>query len=40
MNMTPNPTKEEIDALVRDIEKNRRKRKVRFAVNPQRHYAG
>ena len=39
MNMTPNPTKEEIDALEREIQK-KRKRAVRTAVNPERQYAG
>ena len=38
MNMTPNPTKEEIDALEREIQK-KRKRAVRTAVNPEREYA-
>lgn len=37
--MTPNPTKDEIDALEREIEKNR-KRRIRCAVNPLRQYAG
>ena len=37
--MTPNPTKEEIDALEREIHK-KRKRAVRTAVNPERSYAG
>lgn len=36
--MTPNPTREEIDALIRDIEKSRKRRKVRTAVNPSREY--
>ena len=36
--MTPNPTKEEIDALEREIQK-KRKRAVRTAVNPEREYA-
>ena len=36
--MTPNPTKEEIDALERDIEKNRSPRNVRRAVNPRHEY--
>ena len=35
--MTPNPTKEEIDALEREIQK-KRKRAVRTAVNPERQY--
>ena len=39
MNMTPNPTKEEIDALEREIEKSR-KHRVRTAVNPKHSYAG
>ena len=38
MNMTPNPTKEEIEALEREIQK-KRKRAVRTAVNPEREYA-
>ena len=37
--MTPNPTKEEIEALEREIEKSR-KHRVRTAVNPERSYAG
>ena len=37
--MTPNPTKEEIDALEREIQK-KRNRRVRTAVNPERQYAG
>ena len=37
MNMTPNPTKEEIDALEREIQK-KRNRRVRTAVNPERQY--
>ena len=36
--MTPNPTKEEIDALEREIEKNRSRRNVRTAVNPRHEY--
>ena len=36
--MTPNPTKEEIDALEREIEKSRKALHVRTAVNPQRGY--
>ena len=34
--MTPNPTKEEIDALEREIQQQRKKResRVRRAVNP------
>lgn len=34
--MTPNPTKEEIDALEREIQQQRKKRerRVRHAVNP------
>ena len=39
MSMTPNPTKEEIEALEREIQK-KRKRAVRTAVNPERQYAG
>ena len=38
-NMTPNPTKEEIEALEREIEKSR-KHRVRTAVNPKHSYAG
>ena len=38
MDITPNPTKEEIDALVREVEENRRKRRIRMAVNPEREY--
>ena len=36
--MTPNPTKEEIDALEREVQKQRkeRERHVRHAVNPGR----
>jgi len=36
--MTPNPTKEEIDALEREIQQQRKKRErlVRHAVNPGR----
>ena len=36
--MTPNPTKEEIDALERDIQQQRKKRerRVHRAVNPAR----
>jgi hypothetical protein len=36
--MTPNPTKEEIDALEREIQQQRKKRErlVRRAVNPGR----
>ena len=36
--MTPNPTKDEIDALEREIQKQRkeRERRVRHAVNPAR----
>jgi len=35
--MTPNPTKEEIDALEREIQQQRKKRDrmVRRAVNPK-----
>jgi len=36
--MTPNPTKEEIEALEREIEKNRSRRNVRRAVNPRHEY--
>ena len=35
--MTPNPTKEEIEALEREIQK-KRNRNVRRAVNPARQY--
>ena len=35
MNMTPNPTKEEIEALEREIQK-KCKRDIRRAVNPER----
>jgi hypothetical protein len=40
MNMTPNPTKEEIDALEREIhqQQKKRERRVRHAVNPQRGF--
>ena len=36
MNMTANPTKEEIDALEREIQQQRKKREnhIRRAVNP------
>lgn len=37
--MTPNPTKDEIDALEREIQKQR-KQAVRTAVNPKHSYAG
>ncbi len=37
--MTPNPTKEEIDALEREIQE-KRNRSVRMTVNPIRDYAG
>ena len=47
--MTPNPTKEEIDALERELEKSRKRRgvslgtalqvDVKRAVNPERVYA-
>ena len=37
--MTPNPTKEEIDALEREIEKSR-KHRVRTEVNPKHSFAG
>ena len=35
--MTPNPTKEEVDALEREVQKQRkeRERRVRHAVNPR-----
>ena len=35
--MTPNPTKEEIDAMEREIQQQRKKRdhQVRRAVNPK-----
>ena len=38
--MTPNPTKEEIDALEREIQKQQkqRNRRVRRAVNPERGF--
>lgn len=36
--MTPNPTKEEIDALEREIEQNRSRQNVRRAVNPRHEY--
>lgn len=38
MSVTPNPTKEEIDALEREIQQQRKKRErlVRRAVNPGR----
>ena len=37
---TPDPTKEEIDALIREVEKSRRRQRdrVRLAVNPERNY--
>ena len=40
MNMTPNPTKEEIDALEREIHQQhkKRERRVKMAVNPQRGF--
>ena len=40
--MTPNPTKEEIDALEREIQQQRKMRKSRVhrAVNPKHSYAG
>ena len=38
MAMTPNPTKEEIDALEREIQKKRKSR-VRTAVNPRHEYS-
>ena len=37
--MIANPTKEEIDALEREIQKSR-KHRVRTAVNPKHNYAG
>ena len=37
--MTPNPTKEEIDALEREVEQSRQL-SVRTAVNPRHNYAG
>ena len=37
--LTPNPTKEEIEALIREVERNRRHRdRIRTAVNPEREY--
>ena len=40
--MTPNPTKEEIEALEREIhqQQKKRERRVRHAVNPKHSYAG
>ena len=40
MDMTPNPTKEEIDALEREIQQQQkqRSRRVRRAVNPERGF--
>ena len=40
MSMTPNPTKEEIDALEREIHQQhkKRERRVKMAVNPQRGF--
>ena len=38
MAYTENPTKKEIDALEREIEKSRRRQRVRTAVNPERIY--
>ena len=36
MAITPDPTKEEIDALIREVEKSRRRRdRIKFAVNPE-----
>ena len=35
--MTPNPTKEEIEALEREVQR-KRNRNVRRAVNPAREY--
>ena len=39
MAYTPDPTREEIEALEREIHKVRNRR-VRTAVNPERQYAG
>ena len=39
MAYTPDPTREEIEALEREIHKVRKQR-VRRAVNPERQYAG
>ena len=38
--MTPNPTKEEIDALERDIQEQKQKSRehIHRAVNPERHF--
>ena len=38
--MTPNPTREEIEALEREIQQQQKKRerRVRRAVNPERGY--
>ena len=33
--MTPNPTKEEIDALERELEKSRKRRGVSLGTAPQ-----
>ena len=35
---TPNPTKEEIDALEREIREKRAWKNVRTAVNPEQEY--
>ena len=37
MEITPDPTKEEIDALIREVEKSRRRHRerIKFAVNPE-----
>lgn len=39
MAYTPNPTREEIEALEREI-REKRSREVRTAVNPAHEYAG
>jgi hypothetical protein len=38
MTHTPNPTKEEIDALEREIREKRARQNVRTAVNPEQEY--
>ena len=40
MPYTPDPTKEEIDALIREVEKSRRRHRerIKFAVNPKYDY--
>ena len=39
MAITPDPTPQEIDALIREVERNRRRRdRIRTAVNPEREY--